>query len=463
MAIVNDDGIASLNCEYTHDWWFSKNCYMSFSGWYVENIMYSFFIIAGKDMLDCSNILAKTESMYECINCGHSYRLKYSQICSLCVDSQFMYECRNCTDCFMCAGLLNKKYCFKNREYSKEEYEKILKSYHLDTWSGVEKAQKEYDEFLLSQRRRYAWLRNQNLNCTGDFVGHSKNLKNCFVARECENCRDCQFVTTDKDSADLTLTGQVSECYDSVTCDQSQLNFFALFSVKSQDLRYTQHCHSSKHLFGCTALRNGNYCILNKQYTKEEYENLVPKIIEQMNSFPYADKIGNKYRYGEFYPAELSPFGYNESSAMAPFPLSREEAKSRGYKWQENMQRTSGRETLPPEDIPDSINDVPDGILDQILCCLDCGRNYKIVQNELLFYKKMVIPIPRRCFYCRHKRREKRQNPFKLWHRQCMCQNPEHDHGAQPTGRCPNEFETSYAPDRREVIYCESCYQKEVY
>ena len=50
MAVVNDDGIASLNCEYTHDFWFSKNCYMVFSGWYVENVMYSFLLIKEEEI-----------------------------------------------------------------------------------------------------------------------------------------------------------------------------------------------------------------------------------------------------------------------------------------------------------------------------------------------------------------------------------------------------------------------------
>jgi len=27
----------------------------------------------------------------------------------------------------------------------------------------------------------------------------------------------------------------------------------------------------------------------------------------------------------------------------------------------------------------------------------------------------------------------------------------------------PNEFETAYAPDRPEIVYCEKCYQQEVY
>ena len=33
-----------------------------------------------------------------------------------------------------------------------------------------------------------------------------------------------------------------------------------------------------------------------------------------------------------------------------------------------------------------------------------------------------------------------------------------------PEGRrgCPNEFETTYAPERLDVVYCEKCYQGEV-
>ncbi|HEY4493940.1 MAG TPA: hypothetical protein VJB95_00700, partial [Candidatus Paceibacterota bacterium] len=87
-------------------------------------------------------------------------------------------------------------------------------------------------------------------------------------------------------------------------------------------------------------------------------------------------------------------------------------------------------------------------------------RNYKIIQNELGFYRKMKIPVPRRCFHCRHKARIEKSNPFKLWHRSCMCDKKNHFHGG---ALCEVEFETSYAPDRPEIVYCEKCYQAEVY
>ena len=132
---------------------------------------------------------------------------------------------------------------------------------------------------------------------------------------------------------------------------------------------------NSSHLFGCVGLRNKEYCILNKQYTKEEYEELVPKIIKQMNEMPYISKIPNAkiqmsnqiqnpnvkinnkpreivYRYGEFFPPELSPFCYNETIAQEYFPLTKREALERGYRWKDPEQRNLTID-IRTEDIPD--------------------------------------------------------------------------------------------------------------
>lgn len=457
MAIVNDDGIASLNCEYTQDWWFSKNCYMCFSGWRVENVLYSFFTLAGKDIVDSILTMSETSFIYDCVNCTRAYRLKSSEFSRSCIDSAFLYDCSECKNCFMCSGLRNKKYHFKNVEYSKEEYEKIVESYNLETYSGFQKAREEYEEFILSYPRRFAWFK-QNLDCSGDVVSYSKNTKYCYVAKKCENTKYGDFVGFNKDSYDMSMSGELSECYECVVGDHSSKNFFGVFSVKSQDVAYTQHCHSSKNLFGCAQLRNANYCIFNKQYSKEEYEELVPKIIENMNTMPYVDSNGSLYRYGEFYPIEHSVFGYNETIAPEQYELARGEAISKGYKWQDNTQRTEGKQTLPLGDIPDSILNVEDSILNEILACESCNRNYKIVANELVFYRKMNIPIPRKCFHCRHKSRRAKINKFKLYHRECMCVKEGHNHPQ----KCANEFETSYTPDKPEIVYCEGCYQKEV-
>ena len=171
--------------------------------------------------------------------------------------------------------------------------------------------------------------------------------------------------------------------------------------------------------------------------------------MNHMTTMPYIDKMGKVYKYGEFYPIELSPFGYNETYAPELELLSQTEAIKRGYKWQDNTQKTTDKETLLPDNIPDSINDVDEKILEEILKCVDCGRNYKITEQELLFYRKLNIPLPRKCFYCRHGERVRRRGPYKFWSRNCA--------------KCQKAITTNYSPDRPEVVYCEKCYQREVY
>ena len=101
--------------------------------------------------------------------------------------------------------------------------------------------------------------------------------------------------------------------------------------------------------------------------------------------------------------------------------------------------------------MPKTIEEVNEDILKEILVCEDCNKNFRITKSELDFYKRMGLPLPRRDFECRHKLRMSKRNPRKLWHRKCMKEG------------CGNEFETSYAPERKEIVYCEECYQRTVY
>ena len=184
-----------------------------------------------------------------------------------------------------------------------------------------------------------------------------------------------------------------------------------------------------------------------------------------MNVIPYKSKKGLVYKYGEFFSFELSPFNYNETIAQEYFPLTQEQALQRGYLWKESEPRNY-QITLKKEDIPDHIQDVGDDITGQVIACEhegkcleQCTEAFKIISEEFKFYKRMNLPLPRLCPNCRHYKRLKQRNPLKLWHRKCMC-DKKHIHHEE---HCEVEFETSYAPERSEIVYCEKCYQQEVY
>ena len=196
--------------------------------------------------------------------------------------------------------------------------------------------------------------------------------------------------------------------------------------------------------FGCSGLKHAQYCILNKQYTKEEYESLAPQIIEKM----IADG-----EWGEFFPPSLSPFGYNETVAMEYYPLTKEEAVSKGFHWSDFEPPPPKVEKILNQDqmkkLPDNIKDIPDDILNWALTCEVTGKPYRIIKQELAFYREHNLPIPRRHPDQRHKDRMNLRNPRKLWNRTCM--------------KCTKPIQTTYSPDRPEIVYCEDCYLKEVY
>lgn len=242
-------------------------------------------------------------------------------------------------------------------------------------------------------------------------------------------------------------------------------NAFGVLNHGGMENYYTYMCYNSKNIFGCVGIRNREYCILNKQYKKEEYEILVEKIKKDMDNNPYIDHKGRAYKYGEFFPPELSPFYYNETIAEDYYPITKEKALKFGFKWKEK-EKKSYSINIKSGDLPDHIRDVPENIVGKVIECAhrgeceeQCTEAFKIRQDDLNFYKINNIALPRLCPNCRHYERLAQRNPLKLWHRTCMCDKTHPHH----QGKCNVEFETSYAPDRPEIIYCEKCYQQEVY
>ncbi len=296
----------------------------------------------------------------------------------------------------------------------------------------------------------------------GDHIVQSKNAIHCFDIKECKDVKYCKQMIGARDVEDINYCEFPELCYEYIGFWKVNQTKFSNTCGESNNLTYSDFCSNSSNLFACIGLRNKQYCILNYQYTKEEYEELVPKIIKHMNDMPYIDAKGRVYKYGEFFPPELSPFCYNETIAQEYFPLTKEQALSQGYQWKDKVERNYQID-IKNEEIPDKFDE---SIIGKVIECVhrgecneQCTEAFKIIEPEYQFYQRMNLPLPRLCPNCRHYQRLKQRNPLKLWHRTCMCDKTTHDH----TGTCPIEFETSYAPERPEIIYCESCYNKEVY
>ena len=465
QALSNSNAKNSDYCNVAED---SKDSYMSSGSWKIDKTYYSNRI---SETRECSDLYVahRCELCYDSLFCTDCYRTLYSFNCKSCVDSYFLYDCHGCTNCFGCTNLRNKSYCMWNEQLSKEEYINRLAELNLESYEIILKLKEKFNELYLKSLHRFI---NQSkvVNSTGDNLDGVKNCKFCFDATG-TRIEDSKYVHWIAHYAkDVYDSGpgigegeMIYEAFD--TGIGNFRNLFTSVVYNSHDIEYAFNCYGCSNLFGCIGIRNKNYCILNKQYPKEEYETLIPKIKEQMDKIPYVDKRGIIYKYGEFFPVELSPFTYNETVAQDYFPITKEEAIKKGYRWRDRK-ISEHKITIEAESLPDNLKDISESIVGEIIGCLHkgkckdrCLRAYKITINELNLYRQLGVPLPRLCFICRHEARLRKRNPMKLWHRTCMCEKKNHEHD----GKCQNEFETAFAPDRLEVIYCENCYNKEVY
>lgn len=427
------------NSDYTNAAAFNKNCYLICQAAFNQDCYYSRGINDCTDCTDCFRI-ANSQQCYEgisLVNCNRCFFVKNSSNCSNCY---FSTELSGCTNCFGCHGLTKKEYCIFNKQVSKEEWEEKVEKLTL-THSVIDQMKKQSDTLRLTVPHRASHILQSEDVVGEDLVG----CKGCQMVFDSKDQQDCAYnheVTQDaKDCQDLSMFGLHTELlYNCVACgiDAQCLLFSSHSWTNVYNLIYCESCYPSvNNCFGCFGIKKSEYCILNKQYTKEQYEELVPRIIEHMQ------QTG---QWGQFFSPDVSAFGYNSTIAQDYFPLTREQAIEKGFNWHDEQTKEPPRETAT---IPDSIEDVPADITEQVCVCEQRNTPYKITPQELSFYKRYKLPLPRRCPEERHQDRIRQRNPRTLWKREC--------------GKCKKEVQTTYSPDRPEIIYCEDCYLSTVY
>ena len=438
------------NCEYSNSIAYSKNCYLVSWADFCENVYYSSILNTLKWSADCIRGW-KSELCYGSRSFIRGYRVLFCEECDDCVDVWFSRNCYGCTDCVGCVNLRGAKNCIFNIQYSKEEYEKKIKEMKLDTWQGLQEVNKKADEFWLTQPYREYHGHSFNLNVTGEYIYTSKNSKECYILNGAENCKWCQLITVDgsRDCMDYTGWGNhVEMLYECLQVGEGASNCkFA--SHCFPDALNSEYCHWSvagKNNFGCVNLKRKSYCILNKQYSKDEYEKLRAEIIEDMQKNTYVDKLGRKWSYGEFFSPGFGKFAYNKSNAMRFLPKTKEEAIREGYSW-DAAENPNVKCTIKPESLPETVAETTDSLLEEVIECSCCKRGYRIVKGELDLLRKLGLPLPHECPKCREDRRFSKENKPGMYHRNCA--------------KCKKEIYTPYAPERPEIVYCVECYQQE--
>ena len=434
-------GSKNTGCDWCDDVWNSKNCYLSKSMADCEDLFYAYRDIGVRNSIDAT-VCFKCEKCYDCAECHNSYKLFYSKHSHDCVDSYFLFDCRNCQNCFMCWNLRNKSFCIENVQYERAEYLEKLKSFKLDSYQSIQDHKKRFNEIT---QKDVVHRENFNLkiyNSEGNYLLNDKNCHNCNTYSDSEDCFNSIRGGFNKSSIDTAgclhteLLGNCSSCQ-----GPDGTGAYALKYCNWSASRYSEYldqCVDCEYCFGCVGLKKKKYCILNKQYAKEEYDELKERIVADMKA---------RGEYGKFLPYSMSPGPFNFSTAIFYFEDKKEDILKLGGYWEDVDE--SHIEGMPTSELPDSINNVTEDICKQALICPKTGWRFNIAQNELIFYKENNIPLPRYHFDVRTKERMKYLSVLKTYPYNCFY--------------CQKNINAYYPPEwGYEKIACEECYKQNI-
>ena len=217
MAVLN---LNNENSDYNTFVAFSKNVYMSPGSYCMEDCYYCCKSQYCKDCLN-NNFIDHCELVSNSTNCRNCYNSHFLINCRNCNNCHYVAYSSSCQDCFMCVNLSNKKFYYKNKSYSEEDYKKIVAE---QLRKSPEELEKEFEEWGQQFPKKY---QNQ-LNCensSGDYLQNCKNAIDCY---DCFDVQDSKYLTesvTVKDSMDLTMHDKDIElCYEICSGGESNYN-----------------------------------------------------------------------------------------------------------------------------------------------------------------------------------------------------------------------------------------------
>lgn len=432
---------SSINAEYSNGGRNSKNVYYAMATFDSEDVWYSNLVRNSKQIMD-GRMIQQSDHVYSSLASDHIYKSSFIYFSKDCIDSMFLFDCRNCDNCFGCVNLRGGKYKVFNEQYTKEEYEKFMRSVYPLTKKKISEYDKKFWDLVKSLPVNAPRnISTENVN--GVLLTDTRNVYDVTDAERSEHLRHVDGCYGNHDSMDLLFSGGGSNTiYGSTNVGSKASGIkFSTSSKFSSDSEFIFNCNNVHNCFMCFGIRDKSYCVLNIQYSPEEYFSMVDKIkTEMMKRGEYGDGLG----------MEFSAQAYNFSMGQINFALKDEEIiRLGGFVGQETDTNTGGIKVLHYSDVPETIDKVEDDIINYAIKCEETGKPFRITKSELQFYRTMKLPIPSQGPTTRIYKRMSLVPIAKKYTAKCA--------------KCSKLMESLLDPKSEYILYCEKCYQQEVY
>lgn len=387
--------IHAENADYSDVVINSHTAYLSSTviSW-CENVVYSTSVKDhSRNVFESMMVRNNCENIFSSKSIIKSSNIFYSQSIHNCNNIRFSHNMIGCHECLFCDHLENASYCIWNTHLSKEEY--IQKKTDILSQKAQFTEHYKYivaipwDNLLCTESEGRSNIECQHISnsyyCYN--VNQGRNLFLHGSAKWAENSFDCYTGWSPRvnNMYAVTSSGDCEHIYCSGMIDEWSSNLY-----------YCMYCYSCSFCLWCVGLQNKSYCILNKQYSKEEWYIKVDEIFSQMEK----DR-----QLWSFFPASINPFYFNDTAAYLIDPsFTKEEVTAAWY---------LRRDEPIKVDIPADADIVQSSNLDQFesfdkewnrIISADILKKviqdeswnyYRIIPMEYKFLMKHGLPLPR--------------------------------------------------------------------
>jgi hypothetical protein len=264
-----------VECSY------SKNCIECFdTSKCINCVNCQEGLISDTDCVDLTQS-SGCELCVDMIGCLACYKCAYLEDCDTCENTYYSDNCRRTKYCFGCSGLRDKSFCIFNKQYSEKEYKEkvaeLLKKTpdEIEELKSKELADVPVPASLGGTGNVDSFYTNQTMNCKSTYYAfYSQETVESGYLWQCEGVNNVW---------DITMTRNSDYAYQASDTTYSKQIFFASGQFECEDCWFGMDNYKTHHAWGCVHLSDKKYHILNKEYSKEDYEKLVPQIRDELN------------------------------------------------------------------------------------------------------------------------------------------------------------------------------------
>lgn len=296
-----------------------------------------------------------------------------------------------CNNCFLCEHLENQSYCIKNQQYTKEEYEKEKER----LLSHKESFEKRFSELSST------WANHGSHGVTGAFIHDSENVKNWYMSYQIKHGKNVlirwgKWVNENVWDIIWWWTVWNDYLYWVNWAWAWSHHIYCSSHVVWSHVYYSYYLSDCSYCFWCVWLLNKQFCIFNKQYTKEEWFDKIEEIFLSM------ERSGE---LGAFFPWSMCPYYFNDTAAyLIDSSFTKEEVSQHWYLWREDnitIDVPTTAKIISYQELSSFEKNTSDwwGIDPSILKMVIQWPHwwyYRIIQQEYDFLMKYQLPLPRK-------------------------------------------------------------------